>query len=319
MDWTIVYQVTVFLAIALLAVVVTIFVFASSLLGLAVESAAKEDKDRRAAQDSEIGKQVEQARRDLDKAKEGAGKFEQAAKTLRNLINKKRKFEKETKRIRQGYEVFTPKGGVLYPCIPLLVSLVLSALAWGFSMGTHQSVSPFLWGSGVAVLGFGLYRIYFGLKRIEKVAVTSEQAALTRMTRALGTALEKHDEAIKPRVKFEFRDKTPPFHIKKESTIDIIFRLTLTQGDFIRRAEVWFYAPQGFSFPDMETWFQSASFVIPSACTCKHVFTDMLCGIGNLDNLKLATPTKTGTYTLAYTVHCEGAKGEVQKFEVMVE
>jgi len=319
MDWTIVYQVTVFLAIALLAVVVTIFVFASSLLGLAVESAAKEDKDRRAAQDSEIEKEVEQARGDLDNAKEGTGKIEQAARTLRNLINKKRKFEKETKRIRQGYEVFTPKGGVLYPGIPLLVSLVLSALAWGFSVGTHQWVSPFLWGSSVAVLVFSLYRIYFGLKKIEKVAVTSEQSALTRMTRALGTALEKHDEATKPRLKFEFRDKTPPFHIKKESTVDIVFKLKLEEGNFARRAEVWFFAPQGFSFPEMETWVQATSFAIPSACTCKHVFTDMLCGIGNLGQVKLAAPTQTGTYTLGYTVHCEGVKSESQTFEVVVE
>lgn len=320
MDWTIVYQVTVFLAIALLAVVVTIFVFASSLLGLAVESAAKEDKDRRAAQDSEIERQVEQARRDLDKAKEGTGKIEQAAKTLRNLINEKRKFEKGTKRIRQGYEVFTPKGGVLYPCIPLLVSLVLSALAWGFSTGTHQSVSPFLWGSGVAVLGFGLYRIYFGLKRIESVAVTSEEAALARMTRALGIALEKHDEAVKPRLEFMFLDKEPPFHISKESTSETRYKIELGRGDSLQKAEVWFIAPPDFSFSEKQTGVIGADLVKEGfGVSYYDEFENILPRKSYYRTLKLRTPARTGTFRLAYAMRYEGCRGDFQYFEVVVE
>ncbi len=319
MDWTIVYQVTSFLAIALLAIVVAIFVLASSLLGLAVESAAKEENDRRAAQDSEIEKQVEQAKTDLDKAAEGTGEFEQAAKTLRNLIDKKKRFEKETKHIRRGYEVFKTKGGVLYPGIPLLLSVVLSALAWGFSTGAYQSVSPYLWGFGVAALGFSLYRIYFGLTKIEKVAVTSEQAALARMTRALGTALEKHDEAVKPELRFVFGGRKPPFHCKKESTLDIEFDVALVKGDIVERAEVMFFAPQGFSFPGRETWSQDAEFEIASACTYKQIVPNILPGVTRATIFKLKAPAQTGTFTLGYSIHYAGWKGKVQKFEVVVE
>ena len=319
MDWTIAYQMTALLAVTLLAIVVTIFVLASSLLGLAVESAAKEEDDRRAAQDGKIEKQVEQARTELDQAAKGTGEFEQAEKTLKTLVSQKKEFEKETKRIRRGYEVFTPKGGVLYPGIPLFASLVLSGLAWGLSKGTYQSVSPYLWGFGVAVLGFSLYRIYFGLKRIERVAVTSEQAALTKMTRALGTALEKHDEAMKPILEFKFRDEEPPFHITRGSTLDIAYRVELMKGNIIRKADIYFYAPPSFSFPDRPTWSQRANYQIPSACTCIDEFTDMLCGIGSARILKLKAPDQTGTFTLGYSIHYEGSIGKLQEFQVVVE
>lgn len=319
MDWTIVYQVTVILAIALLAVVVTIFVFASSLLGLAVESASKEEEDKRAQQDSRIGKQVEQARTELDQAAAGTGEFEQAEKTLKALIDQKKEFEKETERIRQGYEVFRPKGGVLYPSIPILISLVLSALAWGLGMDTHQSLSLCLWGISVAALGFGFYRIYYGLKKIERVAVTSEQAALMRMTKALGVALEKHDEAVKPELELEFEERKPPFHVKKESTLSIPFELEVVKGSIVKKPEVWFFAPQDFSFPDQKTWSQDVDFEIPSARTYKEQFPDVLPGATRVGRLKLKAPAQTGTFTLGYSMHYEGCKGELQNFEVVVK
>jgi len=320
MDWAIIYQITALLALALLAIVITIFVLASSLLGLAVESAAKEDKDRRAAQDSEIEKQVEQAKMDLNNAAEGTGEFEQAAKTLRNLINKKKKFEKETKRIRRGYEVFTPKGGVLYPGIPLLASLVLSTLAWGFSMGTYQSVSPYLWGFGVAALVFSLYRIYFGLKKIEKVAVTSEQAALTRMTRALGTALKTHDEAMKPRLEFKFLDKEPPFHTSKESTSETRYKIELGHGDSLRGAEIWFIAPPDFSFPDKKAGLLGADLIEKGfSLACCDEFEDIIPQKEYYGTLKLRTPARTGTFRLGYGMRYEGCWSEFQYFEVVVE
>ncbi len=319
MDWTLVYQVTVFLAIALLAVVVTIFVLASSLLGLAVESASEEEKRRRAEQDSRIGEKVEQARTELEQAATGTGEFEQAEKTLKELRNQKKKSGKETKRILQGYEVFRAKGGVLYPCIPILVSLVLSALAWGLGMGTYQSISLCLWGFGVAAIAYSLYRIYFALTRIERVAVTSEQAALTRMTRALGTALEEHDEVMKPKLEFEFHGKQPPFHAKKESTLEIKYRITLTKGGILRMAEIRFFAPPGFSFPNKEIWTQRADFTMPSACTCKDDFTDILPNSFYNRTLGFKTPAQAGTFTLGYSMAYEGHKGTMQEFEVVVE
>ena len=318
MDWTLVYQVTVFLAIALLAVVVTIFVLASSLLGLAVESASEEEKRRRAEQDSRIGEQVEQARTELEQAATGTGEFEQAEKTLKELRNEKKEFEKATKRILQGYEVFRAKGGVLYPCIPILVSLVLSALAWGLGMGTYQSISLFLWGFGVAAIAYSLYRVYFALTRIERVAVTSERAALTRMTTALGTALEEHEEVKKPRLRFEFRDKNPPFHGQKDSTLKVSFNVSLEQGQIARDVGVYFFAPQSFSFPGYTTWLQQKGHKIPSARTCcvacQTVFFDTSRGA----ELETGTPAKKGTFTLGYQVICEGFTGEIQEFQVVL-
>lgn len=319
MDWTIAYQSTTILAIALLAIVVAIFVLASSLLGLAVESASKEEEDKRAEQEGLIAEQVGRARTEFDKAAKGTRKFGETEEALKNLEKQRRRFEKETKRIRRSYQVFTPRGGVLYPGIPLLLSLILSALAWGLSRGTYQLMSPYLWGLGVAALGFSLYRIYFGLKRIESVGVTSEQAALTRMTRAFGVALEKHEEARKPQLRLEFRDKEPPFHGKKESTLDIRFAVDLWKGDVARKVGICFFAPQGFSFPGRETWFQRETYAIPSACTCEEQYETVLSGLNQVGTLQLGTPAKTGTFTLAYRLFSEGFTGKLQEFQVVIQ
>ena len=58
MDWTIIYQSTTILAGSLLAIVVAIFVLASSLLGLAVEAASKEEEENRAKQEKLIAEQI---------------------------------------------------------------------------------------------------------------------------------------------------------------------------------------------------------------------------------------------------------------------
>ncbi len=319
MDWTIVYQVTAFLTVALLAIVATIFVLASSLLGLAVESASKEEASRQAERESIIAKQVEQARTEFEKAAKGTGEFAQTEKALQTLEKQKREFEKETRRTRRGYQVFTTKGGVLYPSIPLLLSLILSTLAWGLSMGTWQLIGPYLWGLSVIALGFSLYRIYFGLKRIESVAVTSEQAALTKMTTALRAALEKHEEARKPKLEFSFRDKAQPFHGKKQSILNIRFAMRVVRGDIARSAEVWFFAPPGFSFPNEKTWQQDKDYSIPSAVTCRQEFQNILAGISQQGGLKLGTPANTGTFTLGYRVFCEGYPGSLEKFEAEIK
>ena len=323
MDWTIVYQVTVFLAIALLAVVVTIFVLASSLLGLAVESASKEEEDRRTEQFNSIKEQVLQYTKALEQAQDaGTGELEaeRIQEKLKELVAQQTKFQKETKSILRGYEVFRPKGGVLYPSIPIFVSLVFSAIAWGLGTGIYQSVSPFLWGVGVAALGFGLYRIYFGLKRIERVAVTSEQAALVRMTRALGTALEKHDEVMKPRLALKFLDKEPPFHVSKKSTLETRYTIELEQGNSLQRADIWFIAPPDFSFPDKNAGRVAAELIEQGfGCACCDEFKDIIPKMVYYGTFKLGTPAQTGTFRLGYAMRYEGGRGALQDFEVVVE
>ncbi len=174
------YQASTFLATALLAIVITIFVFASSLLGRAIESAAKEEEKKRHEQDKKIAAKVRGARKALNEAIKGTGEFEAARKSFDDLEKQKRNLERETKRISRSYEVFTRQGGVLHPGCCFLLSAIFGGIAWAVGEGTWQWIGFTLWGLSLIAMGYGLYRIYLGLGSIESVAKTSEEAALIK-------------------------------------------------------------------------------------------------------------------------------------------
>ena len=319
MDWSILYQATAFLAIALLAVVVTIFVLASSLLGRAIESASEEEEKKRREQEKIISKQVRQAREQFEKAAKGTGEFEEARESLRSLQKQKRRFEKQAKHIQQSYQVFRVKGGVLRPSLCFLSSLILGGIAWGLSRGDWQWISVYVWVLGLIAMGWGLYRIYSGLRKIESVAITSEEVALIRTMEAFRIALKKHEDERKPKLRLQFTNSQPPFHAKKDTETKINFIVKLTNGDIARKVEVWFFAPMDFEFSDLDTWHQSASYTIPNALTAKHEFKDILAGINYNRTLRLKPPAREDTYILAYRLYCEGFTSKLEKFKIVIE
>jgi Na+-transporting methylmalonyl-CoA/oxaloacetate decarboxylase gamma subunit len=318
MNWSALYQASTFLAIALLAIIVTIFVFASSLLGRAIESAAKEEKKKRREQVKKIAEKVREARKALNRAIKGTGEFKAARKSLGDLEKQKRNLERETKRISRSYEVFTRQGGVLHPGCSFLISAIFSDTAWAIGEGTWQWIGFTLWGLSLVAMGYGLYRIYFGLGSIESVAKTSEEAALKRTMEAFRLALKTHEDEKKPELKLKFQQKLP-INLKKQSQEEIKFSIEVIRGDIARGVEIWFFAPEGFGFIGQDTWPQVAKFQIPNAITCKQTMTNLLAGISYNQSIQVKTPDKAATFTLGYELHCEGFMSKLQKIDVVVE
>lgn len=318
MNWSALYQASTFLATALLAIVVTIFVFASSLLGRAIESAAKEEEKKRHEQDKRIAEKVREARKALNRAIRGTGEFEAARKSLDSLEKQKRNLERETRRIRRSYEVFTRQGGVLHPGCFFLLSAIFGGIAWAVGEGTWQWIGFTLWGISLVAMGYGLYRIYLGLGSIESVAKTSEEAALKRTMEAFRLALKLHEDEKKPEFKLEFKHGLP-LHLRKQSEGNIEFSILVVHAPIVHGVEVWFLAPEGFDFPGQSTWHQNPDYEIPNAITCKNAMGDLRAGQKNSRSIKVKTPDKADNFTFAYKLYCDELVTDLSKFAVVVE
>lgn len=135
------------------------------------------------------------------------------------------------------------------------------------------------------------------------------------------SALAEYEETKRPKLRLYFKDKGPPFHFKKDSTLKIGFSLSLTQGDIAREAEVFFFAPEGFYFPNTTTWKQDKTVeeyrnYLTATVTWKESLKK---GINHPHSLSLKTPSEVGEFTLAYRIYCEGFDSGFEEFEVIVE
>lgn len=247
------YEVTILLNLTLVTLTVTVFVFAVSLLGRAVDIARQKDEKARQEQSEKINKEIGEIQKELEKARE-TGELKET-KRLTKLQKDKRKFEKKLERIRKRYQLFQVKRGVLYPSSFFLSSLILATVVKALG----NIYSPFLWVGALVLLTLGGYRFFQCLKVIEEVAIMSEEMARKKAIEISKSALAEYEETKRPKLKLYSRDKTPPFHLEKDSTVEIKFAVTLTQGNIAREAEVWFLAPEGFYFPDVFAWKQRKS------------------------------------------------------------
>ncbi len=309
------YEVTILLNLTLIAMTVTVFVFAVSLLGRTIEIAAQKKVEARQKQGETIKKEIEEIQKELEKMRKTGELGEM--KRLNKLKKDKRKYEKELKRIHKRYQLFRVKRGVLYPSSFFLASLILAVVAKALG----STYSPFLWIVALVLLVLAGYRLFQCLKVIEAVAIVSGEMAEKKAIEISKSALAEYEETKRPKLVLYFEDKGAPFHFKKDSTVEIGFSLIFTQGDIAREAETWFLAPEGFDFPNITTWKQKKTLEkYPNYLTAKLTWKESLKkGISHPNSLSLKTPSETGKFTLAYRIYCEGFSGKSEEFEVIVE
>lgn len=310
-----IYDATVLLAIGLLAIVVAIFVFGVSLLGRALEAAKKEEEDRLIKRGEELDDDVERLKKDLDKLKP-SGSTTTLERKLKEVEKKRKDSERELKRIRAVPRLLTLKESVAIPSISLLASLSFGGAA---KLVADGWLFYLLWVLSLLALAWGVYRIYQTLKVIEKVAVTSEEAYFARTKEAFKAALEQHEETKRPLLALRWTDKKPPFAIKAGSEGELPFILELIRGDIGKGAEVWFFAPPGFTFPKEPTVVQREDFIIPRALTARKTLGDIRPRFDYPLSIVIKAPSKTGEFKLLYRLQCGGFVGEYRVLEVKVE
>jgi Flp pilus assembly protein TadB len=157
-DWGIIAQATFFVSIGLLAIVITVYVSSTSLLGLAVERTSRELQERKEGQKESTNSRLQAVRKSLNQAQQDniGEEVQRLRKSLAELEQKLRKDEKDLADIPKKYTLpFAVRGGVVYPGLGFLSAAIFSGVAWSLANNTTP-VLHVLWGLGVASIIYGL-------------------------------------------------------------------------------------------------------------------------------------------------------------------
>jgi uncharacterized membrane protein len=325
MTMGVVYQWTFFLALGLLAIVITVFVFAVSLLGRALEAAVKSENEKLAERKENNAKEMASIKKEIEKA-EAKGEIPKGlTRRLEQLEKKDKKFGRELAKIRRAPKLLTVKGGIIPPGVSLLVALILSGVAWYFwYLSTTQIfiwmvwIEPvFIWIVSLVAILYSIFRIYKSLRAVERVAITSEEAALKKTVEAFKMAQKELEEEKKLKLEMRFEDARPPFTVKAKSEMLIKINVGVTKGDVARNAVVAFWAPSVFKFPDSPESLPSGNY--PSCVSTSISLGDIIRPAWRTRRIKLKVPSQPSSYTMAYRLFCEGFDSDYQEFEVIVK
>ncbi len=316
----VIYQLTFFLALALLAIVATLFVLAVSLLGRAIKMASEEQEKAAKQQKDDTEKEIARIQKQITKArKTGQLDIEDLEKSLKQMRKQDKKYERALKRIKEKPRFLKARWGVLIPGAFFIASIIFSGLALNL-VGSAFIASLWLWGVALVTIGVGTYLICQSLIVIEGVAITSEETAIARQAEQLKTALREVEEEKKPKLELIFEDRQPPFHIEAGAQMTIKFSLSLIQGDIARKPIVMFLAPPGFDFPGSLTWSQSKDrALVGGHITTQLELEECRRGISPMRSIIVKAPSDQGSFSLRYRLTCESFDSGYEEFEVIVE
>ncbi len=207
------YQLTFYLALALLAIVITVFVLAVSLLGRAVRISSEEQQKAEQERQQHNREQLVGIQGELDTAKETGKRpdIEKLELSLEKLKGQIKKHERKIAWILWKPRLLKATWGVFIPGILFLFSAVFASLALNFQ--TSLNLSLYLWILSLISMLSGVTLICLILRVIEGVAVTTDETSFIRQKEMLKTALIEFNESNKPKLSFQFRDDEPPFII----------------------------------------------------------------------------------------------------------
>lgn len=316
-----IYQLTFFLAVALLAIVITVFVLAVSLLGRAIKMAAEEQEKTAKEQKDATENEIVKIESEIKTAREtGELNIKQLENRLRQMKRQQKKHERRLKQIEGRPRLLRAKSGAIIPGIFFLASSVFSGVALGL-VGNAFATSLCFWSVAIITIGLGVYLICQSLRVIERVAITSEETALMREKETFKTALREFEEEKKPTLEFRFRGQRPPFHVKAASEIKLEFAVAVERGDVADNVYVGFYLPPGFSFPGRQPLMQNGEHpTMPNFVSARVDYgTPIVSGAEIANELVIKAPPEPGQFEAYYRVMCRGFTGENDKFEIVVE
>ena len=305
MDWGIIYQLTFFLVLGLLAIVVTIFVFAVSQVGRATESASREQQDILLGQKEAKGQQIEEIQQQLEEAKE-AGQLDES-KLLAELQNTKEKitgYDAQLKHLQERIILIRRRGAVVWPGAFFLAALVLTILASGLAESQNLVALP-LWIISIGALVFGGFRVFRTLGAIEEVTITSKEA-MEKLPEVVKAALMALEEEKKPELSLIFRDKEFPLHMKADSEVSLQLALEVYKGEFAEDIAIHICAPPGFDFPDQDKYVLTADHAYPNYVATIWRKDRAIRGLTHMNTVTMKAPSKKGTFKIAYYIFCRG-------------
>lgn len=322
----VIYQMTFFLALGLLAIVITVYVFAVSLLGRAMEAAVRSENEKLAERKKNNAKEMASIKKEIEEAEDSGQIPKGLIRKLKKLEKIDKKFGKELAKIRRAPKLLTVKGGIIPPGISLLVAIILSGIAGYFwylyTMDIFIWIDPAVfWIASLVAVLYSIFRIYCSLKVIESVAITSEEAALKKTVEAYKMAQkELEDErGPGPELAITLKDKNFPFHAKANSEVPLHLSLSVSKGGFAEEIDIHIGLPPGFNFPKRKTYTLDSDHDYPNYLVTEWEIPKVLKGLSYSNVIDIKTPPTAGSYNIVFYKLCKGFAAEPVEKEIIVE
>ena len=233
---------------------------------------------------------------------------------LEKLEEENKEFDSELNEIRKAPELLTVKGGVIYPCIFIILGLVLSGTASYLSTIKDISVviPLFIWILGLPALGYSIYRLCKSLKVIEDVAVTSEEAWIAKTVDAFKIAQKELELERRPEIVLRIADYKLPLQIPLSSELKIKLTVRLKRGEIAENASVFLAAPEGFGFLGEGVNKLPKGHEYENYVCIRWDVGILISGIENHYTITIKSPPEAGNYNIIYYIHCRGFRTEGQ-------
>lgn len=316
----VIYQATFYLSVVLLAILITLFVLAVSLLGRAVRISIDEQEKTEQASLSRNQSEIQDLNKQFKKAEKAH--IQPDIDRIQKSINKI-KWSQRFSKIRLRWICIKPKFlgvplGVILPGSLFLVSIVTSTLAIYFESSSHN-IALSLWYISLITVIMGIINIFLTLRVIQSVAITSEETSYLRQKEMMKSALIEAEEVKIPSLEFLFSYENPPFDIGADQQKNIDFRVHLAKGDTARNISSMFFVPEGFSFPGHATHKQPPSVKTVAGLLSASINFDCCTkGFDTSSSINIKAPSNQGVYEAWYKVGCDRFDGELQSFEINV-
>lgn len=320
MDWGIVYQLTFFLALGLLAIVVTIFVYAVSQVGRATESASREQQSILLGQKEAQGQQIEKIQQQLEEARK-AGHLDEA-KLLAELQDTKERitgYDAQLKHLQERIILIRRRGAVVCPGAFFLAALVLTIVASGLAESYNFVAIP-LWIISIGALVFGGFRVFKTLGAIEEVTITSQEA-MEKLPEVVKAALVALEEEKKPELYLTFKGKEFPLHVDADSEVKLLLELRMRKGEFAEDISVHVCLSPGFDFPNQDTYTLDSDVDRYPNYTCVRwkPTGKLVRGLQFNKTITVKSPPTKGSFKIVYYIFCMGYRSEPTELDIIVE
>lgn len=303
----VIYQCTIFVDLTLLAILVAIFIFASSLYRGAALIAMKEEEEaiiRRKyfidAEKKKLAEQIQEINEDVFKTK--------IRSEIDRLSDEIDLADKNIEAARHRNRALTLRRLVCIPGLLILASVITSGIALALS-------TIIVWVASFVLTLVGVFLIYRNLSAIEYFSHVIDLSTL--MEQALG----RHARKSQPVVRFEFWNPLPEggLRINCGEEKEVEFIVSLIQGTRGKGVRIRFSCSEELDFPGKSVEKDDRDFMgMKKPKRFWTAKTDLNRKEYQKSSFKLKAPEIPGQYIMAYWVQCEEYTSTEEFFSVNV-
>lgn len=311
---TTIFQIIIITSLTFVAIMIALFVFASSIYKGAIKIAADEEQEAL----NNRREFLEKRRKEIVKELKEAGGDEFAAKLKESLTDlgvKTKQINQSISKSRDKVKRLNLKSMVVVPGFFLVLSLTGAGIAAMLSGGWQASA----WGASVVALIAGVVFIYRNLQAIEKFSSIIDVSVLMEQ------ALDAHAKKTNPKLFLDFWGENLKYKgilkVGRGKTAEIAYVISLIQGTIGKKARVMFTATEEPENIDSVT-IEEASVDYYGMTNPKRInmqYGDINPKEYEGTSIYMKAPEETGEYIMSYFLQCEGFTEDEKFFKIVVE